>query len=177
MKTQRNILLLLAALLLGNIAFGQTLERTVVASAAETLLGPIPKDFTLSYVLGEVAADIVPPAGGTNTSTFFLTVGFAQPDIELQQVLNMDITKSILVYPNPTSGNTVKLAFNNQPDGVYAIDVIDPIGRVLQSQSVSYFNNNFFYLTLDISAFKGGVYFIRVINPMGFQGNVKLIKI
>jgi len=157
----------------GNIASAQKLERSVVASAAETLLGPTPATFTLSYVLGEAIGDLLPNPG----ANLFFTTGFAQPDDELQQIINQDISKSILLYPNPTAGNTVKLAFNNLPDGVYIIDIIDPIGRVLKSQTVTYQNNNFFYLPLDISQFKGGTYFVRVNNGVGFNGSTKLIKL
>jgi hypothetical protein len=158
---------------IGNVTLAQTIERSVVASAAETLLGPNPANFTLSYVLGEVVGDLLPnPA-----NSLFLTTGFVQPDDDLQVILNRDISKSILLYPNPASGNTVKLAFNNLPDGIYIIDIIDPIGRVLKTQTVTYQNNNFFYLPLDISQFKGGTYFIRVNNGVGFNGSVKLIKI
>lgn len=159
--------------LVSDVARAQKLERSVVASAAETLLGPNPATFTLSYVLGEAIGDLLPnPA-----NNLFLTTGFVQPDEELQQILNQDISKSIVLYPNPASGNTVKLAFNNLPDGVYMIDIIDPIGRVLQTQTVTYQNNNFFYVPLDISQFKGGTYFVRVNNGVGFKGNAKLIKI
>ena len=151
-------------------AYAQTVERTVVANQAETLTSPT---FNMTYVLGEVVGDLLPNPG----VNLFLTLGFIQPDIDLQQVANADISKSIILYPNPAKGSTVKLAFNNLPDGTYYIDIIDAVGRVLKSQTVNYSNNNFFYLPLDISQLAGGVYFIKVVNSLSFRGQIKLIKI
>jgi len=156
-----------------NIVVAQTLQRTVVASSAETLTGPNPGTITLSYVVGETVNGLLSNAG----NNLFLTTGFLQPDNDLQQLLNNDLSKSILLYPNPVSGNSVKLAFNNLPDGEYVIDIIDPTGHILETQTTNYRNNNFFYLPLDISQIKLGVYFIRVNNGLGFNRSVKLIKI
>lgn len=156
-----------------NVVIAQTLQRTVVASSAETLTGPNPGTITLTYAVGETVSGLLPNA----TNNLFLTTGFLQPDNDLQQLLNSDLSKSILLYPNPVSGSSVKLAFNNLPDGEYMIDIIDPVGQILKSLTVNYRNNNLFYVPLDISQIKSGVYFIRVNNGAGFNRSVKLIKI
>ncbi len=154
----------------GHTAFGQFIARDVIGAAAESFTIT---DLSITYVLGETVGDLL----GNPDANKYLTVGFAQPDAEVQEVLNMDISKSIIVYPNPTTGGIVKLAFNHVPDGIYTIDVIDPTGRILQTQTITYSSDNLFYLPLDVSQLKGGIYFIKVVNQLNFQGQVKLIKI
>ena len=158
----------------GHIACAQYLSRSVVANQAETFTSP---DLILTYVLGEPISDFLPgTTPGTNAS-LFLTAGFHQPDIEVQTLLSTSISSSLVLYPNPASGGTVKLAFNHVPDGIYTVNLVDAAGKILQTQSVTYTNNNFLYLTLDVSHLAGGVYFISVVSQLNFQGQVKLIKI
>lgn len=170
MKNLLRSFLFIILILPGSLALGQNLSRTVVEAAGETFTN---NNLSLTYILGEAVGDLLISPGADK----FLTVGFAQPDIELQQILSMDITKSFVVYPNPVSGNTVKLAFNNLPDGFYNVSIIDAAGKTLQTQIVNYSSSTFFYLPLDISQYKGGVYFIKVTTPINLQGQVKLIKI
>lgn len=169
MRNIQSFFLLILIILFGNIAYGQTVGRNAVSAAGETFIN---SQISISYVLGEAVADPLP-----NTSAGkFLTAGFSQPDIEVQEIANTDISKSIVLYPNPATGGIVKLGFNHVPDGIYTIDVIDPTGRILQTQTLTYSNGDFFYLPIDVSQLKGGVYFIKVINKLNFQGQVKLIK-
>jgi hypothetical protein len=172
MKTLHTLLPLLAVLFFGHVAFGQTLQRSVVATAAETQVSP-DKSFSLTYVLGESFGDYL----ANPSANLYFTVGFIQPDNDRQIFLAQTGSQSIVVYPNPVSGNTVKLAFNKMPDGIYQIEIVDAIGRVLQTQTVAYRNNSFFYVPLDISQLRGGSYFIRVNNRLGFNSSIQLIKI
>ena len=173
-RNLRKLFLPLIVLFSGHIACAQYLSRSVVANQAETFTSP---DLILSYVLGEPISDFLPgTTPGTNAS-LFLTAGFHQPDIEVQTLLSTSISSSLVLYPNPASGGTVKLAFNHVPDGIYTVNLVDAAGKILQTQSVTYTNNNFLYLTLDVSHLAGGVYFISVVSQLNFQGQVKLIKI
>ncbi|WP_295649339.1 T9SS type A sorting domain-containing protein [uncultured Mucilaginibacter sp.] len=158
----------------GQVVCAQYLSRSVVANQAETLTSP---NLILTYVLGEPISDFLPNTTPGTNAPIFLTAGFHQPDIDVQTMLGTNISSSLVLYPNPASGGTVKLAFNHVPDGIYTVNLVDASGKILQTQSVTYSNHNFFYLTLDVSHLAGGIYFISVVNQLNFQGQVKLIKI
>ncbi|MBW4889826.1 T9SS type A sorting domain-containing protein [Mucilaginibacter sp. HMF5004] len=164
------ILLLFATVLSGKIACAQSISRDVVANAAETFVQP---GLTLSTTLGEPYGELLVNAG----ANLFFTTGFAQPDIDVQTILGLSNANSLILFPNPATGGTVKLSFNHVPDGVYTVSLIDASGKVLSSQEVNYSLGAFAYLPIDVSRLSGGVYFIRVFNRVNFQGQVKLIKI
>jgi len=151
-------------------ARAQYLTRTVVSSAGDTYKNA---DVTLSFVAGEAIGGLL-----SNTEInphLYLTTGFEQPDVEVSQVLASS-AKSLAIFPNPASGGVVKLAFNHVPDGVYTINVFDAMGKILQSQTVDYKAIDYYYFPIDVSHYAGGVYFIQVVNPTLFHGEVKLVK-
>ena len=150
------------------IAHGQIVTRTSVDAAGETLTKP---GISLSYVIGEAVGDLLSNPGANK----YLTTGFIQPDVEVSQMLTSS-AKALAVYPNPSNGGIVKLAFNHVPDGTYIINLYDAKGKVLQTQTVVYTSQSFFYFPIDVSHYAGGTYFIQVVDPMKFQGEVKLIK-
>ena len=173
-RNLRKLFLPLIVLFSGHIACAQYLSRSVVANQAETLTSP---NLILTYVLGEPISDFLPNTTPGTNAAIFLTAGFHQPDVDVQTLLSTNISSSLVLYPNPASGGTVKLAFNHVPDGIYTVNLVDASGKILQTQSVTYSNHNFLYLTLDVSHLAGGIYFISVVNQLNFQGQVKLIKI
>lgn len=152
----------------GSFAKGQTISSSAIASQGETYKT---SQITLSYIIGEAIGDVL-MNGNANK---YLTTGFIQPDVEVSQVL-AGVAKSLAIYPNPTNGGIVKLAFNHVPDGTYNVNIYDANGKVLQSQKVNYSSSDFYYLPLDVSDYAGGTYFIQVVNPYKFSGEVKLIK-
>jgi len=167
--TYRNLLTgLIIAVCWCNVSIGQVVTRTSVDAAGETLSKP---GITLSYVIGEAIGDLLSNPGANK----YLTTGFIQPDVEVSQVLASS-AKALAVYPNPTSGGIVKLAFNHVPDGTYIINLYDAKGKILQTQQVVYTSTSFFYFPIDVSHYAGGTYFIQVVDPMKFNGEVKLIK-
>jgi len=148
----------------------QYLTRSVVSSSGDTYKN---SDITLSYVAGEAIGGLL--YNTTINPHLYLTTGFEQPDLEVSQVL-ADSPKSLAIYPNPANGGVVKLAFNHVPDGVYTINVFDASGKILQSQTFDYKAINYYYYPIDISHYAAGMYFVQVVNPMLFHGEVKLIK-
>jgi len=167
-KPLHNLLLLCFTVFATGVAMGQAISRTAVDSQGETYKTP---QIILSYVIGEAVGDVL----FNGTANKYLTTGFIQPDVEVFQVL-ADVAKSLAIYPNPTHGGIVKLAFNHVPNGTYNINVYDANGKVLQSQKVNYSSSDFYYLPLDVSNYAGGTYFIQVVDPLKFSGEVKLIK-
>jgi len=164
------IFLALFLLFSSHIASAQFISRDVVANAAETFTaGGLSLNTTLGEPYGELLVNL--------NASLYMTTGFAQPDIDIQNVLSASLPDALVLFPNPASGGTVKLSFNHVPDGVYTVSLIDASGKTLQSQEVNYSLGSFAYLPIDVSHLSGGVYFIRVYNRMNFQGQVKLIKI
>ena len=49
---------------------------------------------------------------------------------------------TIKVYPNPVTGKRMNLEFKNQPAGNYQLQLINPLGQVLQNSSVRIQSNN-----------------------------------
>jgi hypothetical protein len=164
------VFLTLFILFWSQLVAAQFISRDVVANAAETYTTP---NLNLTITVGEPYGELLANPG----VNLFLTTGFAQPDIDVQTLLSATVPDALLIYPNPTAGGVVKLAFNHVPDGVYTVSVIDASGKILQSQEVSYTLGSFAYLPIDVSRLAGGVYFVRVVNRVNFQGQIKLIKI
>ena len=159
-----SMVLLLA---LANGANGQTLARTSVDSQGETLTKP---QISITYVIGEADGELL-FNGSMNKR---LTTGFIQPDVEISQVL-AGSARSLTLYPNPSDG-AVKLAFHQVPDGPYNVNIFDASGRLLQTQQVNYSSQSVSSFPLEVSQYPPGTYFIQVVNPKKFQGEVKLVK-
>jgi hypothetical protein len=170
MRHLQKIFSILLLISFGNIAYGQSISRSVIGAAGETLSN---SSASITYTVGETVAETL----SNPDANKYLTIGFNQPDIDIKTVLDQNISKSIVLFPNPVAGGVVKVAFNNVPDGVYTIDLIDASGKILQSMSVSFSSDNLLYVPIDVSQLKSGVYFIKVVNNLNFQGEVKLIKI
>jgi hypothetical protein len=151
------------------ICNAQFLARTVVSAAGETFIKP---GISMTYVVGEAVDELL----SNNKINKFLTVGFLQPDVEISQIINGS-SKSLAIFPNPANGGIVKLAFNHVPDGIYDINIYDANGKIMQAQQqVQYSKSDFYYFPIDISHYSGGTYFIQVVSPAKFSGEVKLIK-
>jgi hypothetical protein len=154
----------------GHIACAQFISRDVVGNAAETFTTT---NLSITSTIGEPYGELLVNAN----ANLFMTTGFAQPDIDIQNILSNSIPDALVLFPNPTSGGTVKLSFNHMPNGVYRVAVIDASGKTLSSQDVTYSLGAFAYLPIDVSQLSGGIYFIRVYNAINFQGQVKLLKL
>jgi hypothetical protein len=163
------IFLAIIMLLGGHVACAQFISRDVVSNAAETFTAG---GFSLTTTLGEPYGELLVNSG----ANLLMTTGFAQPDIDIQNILSAAIPNALVLFPNPASGSTVKLSFNHIPDGAYTVSVIDASGKTLSSQEINYSLGAFAYLPIDISRLSAGVYFIRVYR-LNFQGQVKLIRL
>lgn len=68
------------------------------------------------------------------------------------------------VQPNPTINNEVKVYMNLIEDGKYAFDIISSEGKYDRLFESDY-NSGSYYFSLDLSAYAGGIYFLRLISP------------
>lgn len=148
----------------------QELSRSVVCTAGETLTTD---QLNITYVIGEVVADYLIANGEVR----HLTTGFAQPDVELKEKVDKNISHAFALFPNPARGSTVKLAISKVPEGTYSIEIIDALGRILKTQTIVYNQEILLYADIDISSLSKGMYFVRVRNSTDFKGQLKLIKI
>ena len=151
-----------------NNAYAQSISRDVTSSAGETLVNG---DVSITFILGQVAGETL-----SNSSTInYISTGFIQPDVEVKELLDK-VLHDLIVYPNPTRNGLIKLSFNNIPEGDYTVEIFDVLGRMHQTQLISYLKNNFLYVDLDVSSLPKGMYYIKVRNN-NFKGQVKLIKL
>ena len=169
MTIQIRLLTMFFTVAFGGFVSAQTIARSFIGNAGETVTNG---SLSITYTVGEFSGNLVLPAASNGA---VLTVGFTQPD-EIP-LANTDITKHLIAFPNPNTTGKMKLNFNNMPNDNYTIDVVDVLGRVMQTTKADYKDHNFYYIDMDISSLKGGIYFIRVKGDKNFQGEVKIIKI
>jgi hypothetical protein len=146
----------------------QSISRSVIANAAETLIRP---ELSLTFVVGETVGDLF----SNPSNNKYLTAGFPQPDVELKSLLDLNINNKITIFPNPAT-SLVKIGLDNIPDATYTIDLVDMAGRVLQSNQVPFSNNNQLYITMNVAPYASGMYIIRVRSDKQYNGQAKLIK-
>ncbi|MFL9484913.1 T9SS type A sorting domain-containing protein [Chitinophagaceae bacterium LWZ2-11] len=167
-KLLRNLIPGIVVCMFATNAYSQSIARSVVCSAGETVTNP---KLSITFIVGEPVADLLSDPAAYK----YLSVGFAQPDVELKTILDMDISNKLTVFPNPAT-NVVKIGMNNVPDATYTIDLIDMTGRVLQSTTLPFSNNNFLYVEMNVVQYASGMYVIRVRSDKEFKGQVKLLK-
>ena len=68
--------------------------------------------------------------------------------------------KTLLVYPNPSTG-IVHLTINNLQGKRVELSVLNVIGSVLYHETVTEFNDKY-SRTLDLSKFANGLYYVRL---------------
>ncbi len=148
----------------------QSIQRQVVATTGGyTDQGSV----SISFTVGEPVADLFPNLFQGKA----ITAGFQQPDPEIQENIYRDSSNYFVLFPNPTIDGKAKLGFRDVPDGTYTIDIIDALGRVLQTTTVAYFNHNFLYVDLDVTNLVRAVYFIRIRSDKNFRGELKLMRL
>jgi hypothetical protein len=146
----------------------QTISRSIICTGGETAVNP---QLSLTYAIGEPVADLL-----SNTEARkYLTVGFEQPDIGLNQILNSDIGSELTIFPNPAT-NIVRIALTNAPDSNYSIGLVDITGRTLQTINVNLSNNNSPYVEMNVAQYAPGMYVIRVRSDKFYEGQAKLLK-
>ena len=77
-----------------------------------------------------------------------------------QQGKPTDDNKTLLVYPNPSTG-IVHLTINNLQGKKVELSVLNVIGSVLYHETVTELNDKY-SRTLDLSKFANGLYYVRL---------------
>lgn len=162
--------ILLTILILGSgyATYGQILTRNTISVAGETTAG---SGITLTYVVGEAIA------GSLSNNGNLLTIGFLQPELSINSILNLKIVATITAFPNPTNTGLVKLDFKDMPDGTYMIDMIDGAGQILKTQKINYTLSTGTVVDLNLSGYKPGVYSLQIRSDKNLAGRAKLIML
>ena len=79
------------------------------------------------------------------------------------------LANAISLYPNPAT-NKVNIAINGETYGSLKIDVVNSLGQVLQSTE----RNTLSIITLDVSSYASGLYFVNI-NADGATVSKKLL--
>ncbi len=77
-----------------------------------------------------------------------------------QQAKPGDESKTLLVYPNPSTG-IVHLTINNLQGKKVELSVLNVIGTVMYQETVTEFNDRYTKM-LDLSKFANGLYYVRL---------------
>ena len=86
------------------------------------------------------------------------------------------IPVSLMVYPNPISGDNVDLRFSNMPAGNYTIRFFNNIGQLLFSNSLTHVISTVVQTISLPTSFKTGVYQLEIIHPDKSTTILKVIK-
>ncbi len=140
----------LILLLLLNILSLSVFSQSVISTAGNTTSN---SDYILSWTIGE---GVISCIGNENIE---LTQGFHQPllvDV-IAVGIEDDLLLDIIAFPNPTYD---KVMFDGgDQSGIYHIQVVDKLGRVLEQRSVPYQE-----LTLEMSKYNNGTYIVEVVQ-------------
>jgi len=164
----RALFISVALLFLAFKGNAQSLSRNVVCSAGTTVTTT---KYSVTYIVGETVGDLFED----KFNWHYLTAGFAQPDLNIQDVIYSNL--NFLVFPNPVNvSSSVKLAFKNAPEGKYSLYLIDAMGRQLQSREVYYRPSFFAYQEFAVSEYPKGVYFIKIVCNDQFKGALSFVR-
>ncbi len=92
----------------------------------------------------------------------------------IAKILRDQPAGSISVYPNPITNGVVNIQLGNQPEGVYGLRLINPVGQVLVSKKIEHAGGNHTEKINWDYKMARGMYQLEVTKP---GGGVHLIKV
>ena len=106
------------------------------------------------------------PVGGSN----YYRIRSESPDGELKyssivKVTIGDVKGSYVVAPNPVTDGNVTVQFVNQPEGSYAIRLLNGVGQVMYSKSITHSGGNSSNRLGLSTSLAGGLYQIEILQP------------
>lgn len=143
-------------------ANGQSISRDVIASAGDFYSSTAG---SLSWTLGETVIETV-ENGSVNV---ILTQGFQQPDerdfpIGIRQIPVNSVFVNL--YPNPTV-QFVRLDVKYDNTSRIKIELVDMLGRVLNSDNLDVMKGQSSNYQLDVSSLAAGMYMFRLTTSKG----------
>ncbi|UAY51259.1 T9SS type A sorting domain-containing protein [Ferruginibacter albus] len=82
---------------------------------------------------------------------------------------------TIMIYPNPVSGNVIGLKFENMPKGSYVMRLINNSGQEVSTQEIDHNGNNS-YQTIRVGDLSKGLYNLEITGNDNFKKSLKVIK-
>ena len=90
--------------------------------------------------------------------------------IQISGVISCSINcagnKSILISPNPVTGNSGKVVMKGYPKGTYKVDLFSPHGQRIISGFIGVSASGFGKYEIDVKK-SSGVYFLQILDPSG----------
>ena len=143
------------------IVFGLQLDAQQLSHKVLGVAGSVVSngDYSISQTIGEPVVKMI------GIDEFILTQGFQQPSAELFKPTNPN-GSGVKVYPNPVRDNLVFELFGDQ-DLEYHITIFGFSGAIYYKKDYPCVGKFWHIVTLDVSSYARGTYFVRVVTEDG----------
>ena len=84
-------------------------------------------------------------------------------------------TSGFSIYPNPINGNTINLVMNNQPPGMYQLQLTNAIGEVVFAKSIQNTRGNSVQTLSTTAKLPSGIYQLEIIGQNNNHDTQKVI--
>ena len=155
---------------------GVTYNWKVLSTGGKITSGQGTSSVTVKWgtVSGSVSVAAINSCGNSARASMSVTVGCAGSTIAKNEKTNMYPDEQIIVYPNPAT-NIATVVFNAQKEYRYALELTDVTGKVLlRKESNSIKGKNM--VTIDVSKYTRGMYFINLVDSENGRRSLKLNK-
>jgi hypothetical protein len=85
------------------------------------------------------------------------------------------VSSSISVYPNPAVNATVHVQLSNQPEGIYYVRLINPIGQVILSKQIDHKEGSSAEIIKWNSHSARGTYHLEITKPGGTSETITIL--
>jgi hypothetical protein len=134
----------------------QYLSHKVLVSAGNVVLNG---DYSLSQTVGEPVVELI------SNENFILTQGFQQPGALVFKPNDKE-GKGVRVYPNPVQDRLMLELFGDT-DLEYHVTIFGFNGAIYLKNDYLCEGNFWHVVTLDVSNYQRGTYFVRVVTECG----------
>ncbi len=122
---------------------------------------------------GRLGFDVIAEPASAATNRFVLV--FKQKHVRVTgKIAAGEVSKAFIVYPNPVTGNSLRISFNSQPAGNYSIRIVDQKGQTILAKPVTV-NSRQLVHTLSIPLVPAGTYQLLVTDRAGHTQSQQII--
>ena len=99
--------------------------------------------------------------------------------VEYSRVLLVKMGKSsgaaISIYPNPVTGNSIGLSFDNMKNGIYQMRLVNTLGQTIMTRQIDHTEGNGMETLSPASKLTPGIYQLQVTAPDKSTSTIKMI--